>query len=86
MSKLSTRGRNAIPARQFAFPAQRKEPLKNPRHVRHAVSRLAQVQGVSDTEPDEARRRIGAAASLYGVVLHEASWHELRASQLGARP
>lgn len=78
MSKLSTRERNAMPTRQFAFPAQRKEPLENASHVRNAVSRFAQVQGVSDTERDHAWHRIEAAAVLYGVVLHESSWRELR--------
>ncbi len=78
MAKLSTSQRNAMPARQFAFPAQRKEPLENASHVRNAVSRFSQVQGVSDAERDDAWNRIEAAAALYGVVLHEASWRELR--------
>ena len=72
MSTLPTQERNALPARQFAFPAQRKEPLENASHVRNAVARFGQVQGVSDDERDAAWRRIEAAARLYGVVLHEA--------------
>ena len=86
MPKLSSEERNAIPARQFAFPAQRKEPLENASHVRNAVARFGQVKGVSDTERDAAWQRIQAAARLYGVEFHEAGWRELRAPHLPAQP
>ena len=86
MSKLSTRERNARPARQFAFPTQRKEPLESASHVRDAVARFDQVQGVSDDERDEAWRRIKAAATLYGVALHETGWRDLFARGHGTRP
>jgi len=82
MPKLSSEERNAIPARQFAFPAQRKEPLENASHVRNAVARFEQVKGVSDTERDAAWQRIQAAALVYGVELHETGWRELRAPHL----
>ena len=85
MSKLDARERKAIPARQFAFPLQRKEPLENASHVRNAVARFDQVTGVSDAERDEAWQRIEAAANLYGVVLHASSWRELLARQASAR-
>jgi hypothetical protein len=81
MPKLSTQERNALPARQFAFPEQRKEPLENASHVRNAIARFDQVQGVSDDERDAAWRRIEAAATLYGVELHEAGWRELFAGR-----
>ena len=86
MSTLPTQERNALPARQFAFPAQRKEPLENASHVRNAVARFGQVQGVSDDERDAAWRRIEAAARLYGVVLHEAGWRELVQRHHGTPP
>ena len=79
MAKLSSADRKAMPTRQFAFPTQRKEPLENASHVRNAVARFDQVEGVSDAERDAAWQRIEAAASLYGVVLQEASWRELHA-------
>lgn len=75
-----------MPARQFAFSAQRKEPLENASHVRNAIARFAQVQGVSDMQRDEAWERIKAAASLHGVVLHEAGWRELFAHRKGTKP
>ncbi len=85
MTKLSSHERIAMPARQFAFPAHRKEPLENASHVRNAIARFDQVQGVSDDERDEAWRRIEAAASLYGVELHESGWRELFARRSGVR-
>ena len=77
MSQLTSHERNALPARQFAFPAQRKEPLENASHVRNAVARFDQVKDVSDTERDAAWQRIQAAAALYGVLLQEDSWRDL---------
>ena len=46
----------------FAFPKERKEPLNDARHVRNAVARFDQVEGVTDKERDAAWRRIRAAA------------------------
>ena len=48
-----------------------------PSHVRNAVARFDQVEGVTDTERDEAWRRIQAAAKKFGVELEEKSWREL---------
>ena len=75
-----------MPARQFAFPAERKEPLENASHVRNAIARFDQVKGVSDEERDVAWDRIESAASLYGVVLNEAGWRDLFARSAGSKP
>ena len=83
MSKLSSTERSSLPARQFAFPTQRKEPLENAAHVRNAVARFNQVEGASDAQRDDAWRRIEAAARLYGVELHEAGWRELSVQRKG---
>jgi len=61
----------------FAFPRQRKEPLTDADHVRNALARFDQVEGVSDGERDLAFANIKAAASYYGVDVHERSWREL---------
>jgi hypothetical protein len=45
--------------------------------VRNAIARFDQVEGVSDSERDEAWKRIKKAADKYGVEVHEKSWHEL---------
>jgi hypothetical protein len=77
MSKLDTDQRNAIGSQQFAFPNQRKEPLENAAHVRNAVARFNQVEGVSDEERDQAWRHIKAAAKKFGVEVPEKSWREV---------
>jgi len=52
---------------KFAFPKERKEPLTDARHVRNAIARFNQVEGVSKSERDAAWRRIKAAAKEYGI-------------------
>jgi cell division protein FtsX len=77
MAKLDSEERNEIPSGSFAFPKQRKEPLENASHVRNAIARFNQVEDVSDTERDEAWKRIQSAAKKFDVEVHEKSWHEL---------
>lgn len=62
---------------EFAFPKERKEPLTDARHVRNAIARFNQVEGVSDAERDQAWKRITAAARKYDVDVSESSWREL---------
>jgi len=61
----------------FAFPNKRKEPLNDARHVRNAVARFDQVQGVTEKERDAAWRRIRAAARRYGVEIRVRGWRQL---------
>lgn len=77
MTKLSAKNRKALPEIEFAFPAQRKEPLEDASHTRSAVSRFNQVQGVSPTERSKAWGRILDAAKKFGVEVHDASWRDL---------
>jgi hypothetical protein len=77
MAELSEKQRDKLDEDQFAFPKERKEPLNNASHVRNAIARFDQVEGVSDAERDEAWRRIKKAADKYGVEVSEKSWHEL---------
>ena len=74
---LSTRQENRMPAGTFAFPKERKEPLNDARHVRNAVARFDQVEGVSDKERDAAWRRIRTAARKYGVEISARGWRSL---------
>jgi hypothetical protein len=66
-----------MPTQTFAFPKERKEPLNDARHVRNAIARFDQVEGVSDSERDAAWRRIRAAARKYGVDIKERGWRQL---------
>ena len=78
MSKLDQEQRDAMPAREFAFPKQRKAPLEDASHVRNAIARFNQVEGVTDAERDEAWKRIRAAARRFDVDLGEGDWRELK--------
>jgi len=66
-----------LPDSVFAFPKERKEPLTDASHVRNAVARFDQVEGVSDEERDLAFSNIKKAAKHYGIELTEKSWREL---------
>jgi hypothetical protein len=64
-------------AEKFAFPSKQKEPIGDAKHVRNAVARFNQVEGVSDSERDAAWRRIRAAARKYGVDVEVRGWRQL---------
>ena len=74
---LSTQQKNRMRTTTFAFPKERKEPLNDARHVRNAVARFDQVEGVSHAEREAAWKRIKAAAKKFGVEIHVKSWREL---------
>ncbi len=82
---LSTAQQNDLPDSQFAFPKQRKEPLVDARHVRNAVARFNQVEGVSNADRDRAWRRIRAAARKFGVHISERGWRQLVERGRGAK-
>jgi hypothetical protein len=77
MSEMDAEDRKDLKGSEYAFPKERKEPLCDADHVRNAVARFNQVEGVSDKERDEAWDRIQKAAKKYDVELSEKSWHEL---------
>jgi hypothetical protein len=74
---LSTAEKDRLDDSEFAFPKERKEPLSDARHVRNAISRFDQVEGVSDTERDQAWKRIVAAARRYNVEVSADDWRDL---------
>ena len=76
-SGLSTAQENRMGASEFAFPEQRKEPLNDATHVRNAIARFDQVEGVTDAERDRAWKRIRAAAKKFDVDVSERDWREL---------
>jgi hypothetical protein len=79
MSELDADKRNAIADKNFAFPKLRKEPLENASHVRNAIARFNQVEGVTDAERDKAWKHITTAAKKFGVEVKETSWREIGA-------
>jgi hypothetical protein len=77
MSDLDTEQRDELDDDEFAFPEQRKEPLKDASHVRNAIARFNQVEGVSDDDRDAAWKRIKKAAKKFDVEVNEESWREI---------
>lgn len=74
---LSTKEKNDLPDSKFAFPDQRKEPLVDAKHVRNAIARFDQVEGVTDADRDKAWRRIRTAARKFDVEINERGWRQL---------
>ena len=77
VSGMSTAEKDRLKDTQFAFPDQRKEPLNDAAHVRNAIARFDQVEGVSDAERDEAWKRILRAADRFDVEVEARSWRQL---------
>ena len=69
--------RSNLPDSVYACPKHKKEPLTDASHVRNALARFDQVQGVSDADREQAFANIKAAAKHYGVDVKEKSWKEL---------
>ncbi len=78
---LDTKDRKELPDSVYAFPKQRKEPLTDASHVKTALARFDQVEGVSDEDRDLAFANIKKAAKHYGIDVEEKDWHAL-----GKRP
>jgi len=77
VTELKEAQRDHIDSDKFAFPKERKEPIHDAAHVRNAIARFNQVEGVSDDERDAAWRRIKKAADKHGVDVQEKSWREI---------
>ncbi len=75
--RMSTAEKDRMPDSEFAFVDERKEPLNDAAHVRNAIARFNQVEGVSDTERDRAWDRIMTAARRFDVDVSERDWREL---------
>ena len=69
--------RSNLPDSVYAFPKQKKEPLTDASHVRNALARFDQVEGVSDPDRELAFANIKKAATHYGVDMTETDWKEL---------
>lgn len=75
--QLSTSDRDELPKSAFAFPEQRKEPLTDASHVRNALARFDQVEGVNDADRERAFANIKKAAAHFEVDVAEDSWKDL---------
>ncbi|HEY1653368.1 MAG TPA: DUF6582 domain-containing protein [Acidimicrobiales bacterium] len=68
---------------EFAFPKERKEPLVDASHVRNAIARFDQVEGVTEEERDQAWQRVLRAAKKCNVEVGESDWRELGHKAVG---
>ena len=75
--ELTEAKRDRLPDSVFAFPKQRKEPLSDASHVRNAIARFDQVEGVTDEEREQAFANIKKAAKHFDVEVTETSWKDL---------
>jgi hypothetical protein len=74
---LSTAQKDALPDSAFAFTKQRKEPLVDARHVRNAIARFDQVEGVTDADRTRAWKKIKTAAKKFDIEVGEDDWRDL---------
>lgn len=74
---LGSSDRKELPDSAYAFPKQRKEPITDASHVKAALARFDQVEGVSDADRDLAFRNIRKAAKHYGIDVEETDWRQL---------
>ncbi|HEX8395462.1 MAG TPA: DUF6582 domain-containing protein [Longimicrobium sp.] len=75
--RLQTSERNELPNSAFALPHQRKLPVTDAGHVRAALARFDQVEGISDEDRDLAFANLRKAARHFGVEVAEQDWHDL---------
>jgi hypothetical protein len=83
---ISDKEERKLPDSAFAFPKDRKEPLTDASHVRNALARFDQVEGVNDDDRDQAFANIKKAAKHYDVDVAEDSWHDLGKKPHTANP
>ncbi len=84
---LSTAQEDKLADKDFAFPKERKEPLTDARHVRNAIARFDQIEGVTDADRDKAWKRIITAAKRYDVDVSESDWRDLyKGNKKAAKP
>jgi predicted Ser/Thr protein kinase len=82
---MTTAARDRLSDTKFAFPDERKEPLNDAKHVRNAIARFDQVEGVSDAERARAWKRIKTAAKKYDVEIEASDWRELMSGGKASR-
>jgi hypothetical protein len=82
---MTDAARDRLSDTKFAFPGERKEPLNDAKHVRNAIARFDQVEGVSDAERARAWKRIKAAAKKFDVEIEAKDWRDLMSGGKSAR-
>ena len=79
--RLDASERNDLPDSAYALPEQRKLPVTDAAHVRAALARFDQVEGIGDADRELAFANLRKAAKHFGVEVAEERWQDL-----GRRP
>ena len=79
--RLDASERDDLPDSAYALPEQRKLPVTDASHVRAALARFDQVEGIGVADRELAFANLRKAAKHYGVEVAEERWQEL-----GRRP
>lgn len=64
---LDTKDRDSLGSEQFAVPGKRKLPIHDAAHVRNALARFNQTEGLTPAEKKTAMTRIRRAAKKFGI-------------------
>lgn len=75
--RLDAAERRELPDSAYALPEQRKLPVTDASHVRAALARFDQVEGISDADRELAFANLRKAAEHFGVEVAEERWQEL---------
>lgn len=75
--RLDASERNDLPDSAYALPEQRKLPVTDAAHVRAALARFDQVEGIGDADRELAFANLQKAAKHFGVEVAEERWQEL---------
>jgi hypothetical protein len=75
--ELDTSDRDELHDSAFAFASKRKAPLTDASHVRNAVARFDQVEGVTDAERGQAFANITKAVKHYDVEVSAQRWQDV---------
>ena len=68
MAKLTTEARNALPAKSFVFPEDRRYPIPDKNHAQNALARVSQ-----NGTPDEKAKVRGAVARKFKEMTRKRS-------------
>lgn len=80
-AEISGKQRDALDAGAFAVPGKRQLPIQDAAHVRAALARFSQTQGLTPEEKATAKTKIQAAAKKFGIQIAD-GFHEIAGATL----
>jgi hypothetical protein len=83
---LDTKDRDSLGSEQFAVPGKRKLPIHDAAHVRNALARFNQTEGLTPAEKKSAMARIHRAAKKFGISVDAGADEQNPAADIPARP